>query len=433
MRILIPESQAMGSVACIRSLGRAGHTVVAMSPDPEALGFASRQCHESVVQPGGLTGRAWSQWLDDLVAQRQIDLILPSEGLVAALGPEIARFASLLPVGPDPQRLERFISKFELFSHFQMAAEPELRRNLPPMRLLRDGEPWQDGLTDLALPLFAKFDAVPAQGLAAQVQRYDSHRAALDGLPALLARYGRGLLQQFAAGQGVGVFFLRWNGQVQASLMHRRLHEVPHTGGVSSYRETWWDEALYQDALRRIESLEWWGVGMLASTFRVCWSMLGRANRLNPCVPGPGCAAASPSPRMWSMCGLSGAIQPWVWGARQAHWPSFWPWGSIPACIQTSGSRGITAFIGAPCGRRPASSCGGPEAGRNPSRACVAYVIAWPRPGGRPGSSRLTSMFERPAPAGLSAWLVRAASPVGSDPLRPSNPDQSHVRNHRNL
>lgn len=263
MRILIPESQAMGSVACIRSLGRAGHTVIALSPDPVAWGFASRFCDETVVQPSGLSGDAWARWLANLVASRQIDLILPSEGLVAALGPAISQFSNHLPVGPDAQRLERFISKFELFTHFETAGDAELRRNLPPMRLLRDGDPWQGDLTELTLPLFAKFDAVPALGLSALVQRYDSHQAALDGLPPLLARYRRGLLQQFAGGQGVGVFFLRWKGQVLASLMHRRLHEVPHTGGVSSYRETWWDEALYQDALRRIESLDWWGVGML--------------------------------------------------------------------------------------------------------------------------------------------------------------------------
>lgn len=263
MRILIPESQAMGSVACIRSLGRAGHYVVAMSQDPKAWGFASHYCSESVLQPLGLKGQHYLQWLEQLVEQHQIELILPSEGMIATLGPDLDRFADRLPVGPDPQRLERFISKFELFDLFQRSENPALRRNLPPMLLLQQGGSWADALAALALPLFAKFDAVPASGLGALVQRYDTHQAALEGLPALLALYKRGLLQQYAAGQGVGVFFLRWDGQVQASLMHRRLHEVPHTGGVSSYRETWWDETLYQDALRRIEALDWWGVGML--------------------------------------------------------------------------------------------------------------------------------------------------------------------------
>lgn len=39
---------------------------------------------------------------------------------------------------------------------------------------------------------------------------------------------------------------------------------------------------------------------------------------------------------------------------------------------QTSGSRAIMAFIGAPYGRRLASSCGAPEIARNPPQACVA-------------------------------------------------------------
>lgn len=263
LRILIPESQAMGSVACIRSLGQAGHTVIAMAHTPQAQGFKSSFCHERLLLSPGLKGRAFGDWLAEVVQTYRVDLILPSEGLVHALGSEVARFADLLPVGPDVHRIERFVSKFELFSHFLGANDVALHEHVPKLLLMKDVPPSSDALEVMRLPIFAKFDARPDSGLGAAVHRFDTYAQAVKALPDLLRSYGRGVLQQFSPGQGVGVFFLRWDGRILASLMHRRLHEVPHTGGVSSLRETWWNQPLYDDARRRIESLDWWGVGML--------------------------------------------------------------------------------------------------------------------------------------------------------------------------
>ena len=261
---MIPEAQAMGSIACIRSLGRAGHHTVAVSGDADALGFKSNYCGARVVQPPGLSGQAYADWLAALVAEHRIDLIMPTEGLVSALGPLQSHFSHKLPAGPDAGQLERFISKFELFQHFDTAGDAELRQNLPASVLLRQGDPAAfDAVLALNYPVFAKFDAVPTQRLDALVKRFDDADSAAQDLPELLDRYGRGLVQTFAPGIGIGVFFLRWQGKVLATLMHRRLHEVPHTGGVSSLRETWWNDEVHADALRRIESLDWWGVGML--------------------------------------------------------------------------------------------------------------------------------------------------------------------------
>jgi predicted ATP-grasp superfamily ATP-dependent carboligase len=43
-------------------------------------------------------------------------------------------------------------------------------------------------------------------------------------------------VQGHAPGVGVGVFLLMVNGHPRARFTHRRIHEVPHTGGVSSFR-----------------------------------------------------------------------------------------------------------------------------------------------------------------------------------------------------
>lgn len=253
----------MGSVACIRSLGRAGHEVLASSALPSALGFASRYCKRAILVPTGFSTAGYREWLRKLIVDERIDLVLPSESVVTSLGDAIGDFAAWLPAGADPTRLGRFVSKFELFRHFLQAGDPALRQNLPSTLLLERNEYWRERLGELAPPLFAKFDADALGGHDAIVLRLHSCADALTKLEPLLAARGRGLIQAYAPGHGVGVFFLRWGGRILATLMHRRLHEVPHTGGVSSLRETWWDDDLHADALARIESLDWSGVGML--------------------------------------------------------------------------------------------------------------------------------------------------------------------------
>lgn len=263
MRILVPEAHAMGSIACIRSLGRAGHHVVAMSDQPDALGFHSRYTTQTVLLPQPAAPAAVADAIRAAIAAHDIDLVLPSEGLVGVLGSRLGEIADKLPCGPDPALVRRYVSKYELFKRFLKSDDGALRAHLPATRLLDRSSDLGAGLAGLQAPLFAKFDASDSQRSPALVLRYATVDDAARALPPLLTRYGRGLVQEWVPGQGVGVFFLRWNGRVLGELMHRRLHEVPHTGGVSSYRETWWDAALHADALRRIEAMDWWGVGML--------------------------------------------------------------------------------------------------------------------------------------------------------------------------
>jgi biotin carboxylase len=82
-------------------------------------------------------------------------------------------------------------------------------------------------------------------------------------LPEVLARWRRALVQGFVPGEGVGAFVLRWDGAVLAEFQHHRLHEVPHTGGVSSLRESWRHEAVRADALAKLDAVGWRGVAMM--------------------------------------------------------------------------------------------------------------------------------------------------------------------------
>jgi predicted ATP-grasp superfamily ATP-dependent carboligase len=258
--VLVSDAQAIGSVAAIRSLGRAGYRVVACSTSENALGMFSRYCSVPLVQPHHPA--EFFDWLKGVVTQYQVGLIIPSEGFLLRLRPHLQHFHALLPIPGNESLAFAGLSKFDLF---KMSAEHGLTDALPPYLLLDDTRNLPDAaqLDAIGSPLFVKADAVySTKGHASQVFRCkDGHEAWLC-LRSLRGKYSKLLVQAFVPGVGVGAFIARWNGDELGAFMHRRLHEVPHTGGFSSYRESWRDDRILEDARRRMKCLRWQGVGM---------------------------------------------------------------------------------------------------------------------------------------------------------------------------
>lgn len=72
------------------------------------------------------------------------------------------------------------------------------------------------------------------------------------------------VVQEYCPGAGVGVEVLADRGRVLAAFQHRRLREMPPSGGASSLREsTALDPVLYGHARRLLEALEWTGLAMV--------------------------------------------------------------------------------------------------------------------------------------------------------------------------
>lgn len=262
-RVLVTDAHAMGSVGVIRSLGRAGYHVYAASSRHRAIGLRSAFAHRSLVYPSFDADRkAFRDWLQATIDKEGISAIVPSEGMLVAIRDDYERFRDFLPVSKDPAILYAGMSKCDLFERFD---RPPFRARLPEFLLLRPDDPAPSNkvLAALGAPLFVKVDATYAKsGGDSLVQRCTTVDEAQAALRQLRDRYRRVLVQGFADGIGVGAFLLRWNGRILARFMHRRIHEVPHTGGASSFREAWWNEAIFADARERIDALGWQGVAM---------------------------------------------------------------------------------------------------------------------------------------------------------------------------
>lgn len=265
-RVLVTEAHTIGSLAVIRSLGRAGYHVMACSSRKDALGFLSNFARESVCSPD-YADEAFVPWFDELIEAASIDAIVPSEGLLLALMPRLQLYGHLLPCSSGVELVRLCLSKCDLFDSFGGTGAPdELRKNLPKYRLIDCAGRTPSGaelLAALGSPLYFKADAVYSRRSGASgVHRELSPEGVQNRVERLSSEFRRFLVQAHVHGVGVGVFFLVWEDEVRARFMHLRLHEVPHTGGVSSYRRSWWQQAIYDDALRRVRHTRWNGVSM---------------------------------------------------------------------------------------------------------------------------------------------------------------------------
>ncbi len=261
--VLVPDVEAIGMIAVIRSLGRAGYPVHACSARPDALGLASRFATRAAVCPS-YDDPGFLDWLARYVADHDIRCIVPSEGFLLAVRPVFGRYASLLPVPPDVERVYGCLSKATVIE--RLLASPQSAAHLPPTLLLREGdpEPSVEALAALGLPLFVKGDgADDREGSDNMVARETSVDAALARIRELRRRYARVLVQGFVPGQGTGAYFLVHRGEIVQEFMNRCLHEVPHTGGYCSLRESWWHGAMMEDARAKLRQLGWDGVAML--------------------------------------------------------------------------------------------------------------------------------------------------------------------------
>lgn len=260
--VLVTDAHTIGSLAAIRSLGRAGYQVIAISSKADALGFYSRYCRQFHVHPEYGACMQFLDWLHALLEKHNVQLVIPSEGFLLAIRQEFSRLSHLLPVPANADLVYSALSKYDLFASF---ATDQLREHLPPFLLVdfNNTPPALEQLRALGEPLFIKMDSTHALGEAGGgVIKCASAEVAAEQLRQLHGRYSKVLVQGYVSGKGVGAFLASWRGRHLGEFMHRRIHEVPHWGGMSSFREAWSNLEVLADARARMEHLQWQGVGM---------------------------------------------------------------------------------------------------------------------------------------------------------------------------
>lgn len=268
-RVLVTDARRGSAVAFIRSLGRRGDHVVAADTTSPSAGMRSRFAAGRVRYPSPIVDRAAAG--EALVAAahlHRIELIVPiTDETILALRDR----SDDLPAGcrvaiPDPSAARVVGDKR---STMDLAAS--LGVPIPESIPAETSTAVRAAVEHLGYPVVLKPQASRVRDEAGGVRQYEV-RYALDraGLDRALERLGNVgmLIQRFWQGEGQGVELLLDHGRPMAAFQHRRLREVPVTGGASSLRESIaLDPVMFGHSTRLLGALSFHGLAMVE--FRV--------------------------------------------------------------------------------------------------------------------------------------------------------------------
>lgn len=261
--VLVVNVEARVGLAVVRSLGRLGYPVHAVSPRSDAIGLFSRFATAAEVVPDYDDAR-FIPWLREYCTAHDIHCIVPTEEFLLAIQPCFDEFATLLPMSHDDRLVYRGMSKADLFE-LLITRGGEVGAHLPPLYIARSGDAplGREDVLETGARRYIKVDGCHgSDDRRSRMRRLEPDEDAQAPLREWLGAWRKVLVQRHVDGVGIGAFVLRWNGRVIARFMHRRLHELPGSGW-SSFRESWWNEAVMRDAERKLEALGWQGVAMM--------------------------------------------------------------------------------------------------------------------------------------------------------------------------
>src|SRR5215210_7316250 len=268
-RVLVTDAGRGSAIAFTRSLGRRGVEVVAADEQRRSPGFSSRYASARVVYPSPATDPDGAvEALHRAVSDLGVDLVVPiSDDIGLPLSRARERFEGLCALAlPDPEALAQVTDK---------GATTELARRVgvpvPQTALVSTVAEAREAAPRLGWPLVLKPVAsriVRDEAVERYEVSYVNDLTSLEARMAPLEGHTSVLLQEYHAGEGHGVELLCDRGEPLAVFQHRRLHEVPITGGASALRESVpVDPTLLDYSLRLLRELRWTGLAMVV--FRV--------------------------------------------------------------------------------------------------------------------------------------------------------------------
>jgi predicted ATP-grasp superfamily ATP-dependent carboligase len=273
MRILVLDGDQNQAVACVRSLARQGHTVLAGESHSWSKAGWSRFCAGSFryASPQLLP----EKFVDDLLAASRNEagtLVLPmTEASTLLISAQRERFASVgarlvLPSHTDllqavdksqttdlAQSLGMVVPKTAMIDCNEIIpAEVQAMRFPVVLKPRTSQELAQNKMRATGRPRYARDFSQLQQALAEMRQISSSV-----------------LVQEFVEGAGAGYFALMNHGEVRAEFAHRRIRDVHPTGSGSALRESVaLDPRVRELSLAMLRALHWHGVAMIEFRLR---------------------------------------------------------------------------------------------------------------------------------------------------------------------
>lgn len=262
--VLVTDGEERAALAVVRSLGRAGWRVVVVAAAAPSLAGRSRFAAVQAVAPSPLADpSAFAGMIVALAHEHGAQFIIPvgEAALLAVLDRRDDLPPGALP-WPAHDQVRAICDKAAV-----LAAATPLGIRVPRQATLRS----RDDVAVLgtpSLPVVIKPARSVAGAPGARRKFGVTHAATAEQLHTALEAMPEGafpvLVQERVVGPGIGIFVLRWDGEVRAAFAHRRIREKPPAGGVSVYREAIaLEPALLEKSVRLLEAFDWQGVAMV--------------------------------------------------------------------------------------------------------------------------------------------------------------------------
>lgn len=219
----------------IRELGQRGVPVIAVGSSAHSIGGASRFTHAFFRRP---KNDPISAWLPALIQQHDAAAVLAvSENDLLELAALPARIGTGQILTPRQPQLDVVLDKSRT-----MAAAKQLGLDTPESWQPAGGDNFAEIADDLSYPLAIKWS--DPQAVISLLSAHDipfekiEYAQNAQELLSILRRYDAiqlwPLVQSYCPGVGLGQMLLMRGGRAALTFQHRRLHEWPVTGGVST-------------------------------------------------------------------------------------------------------------------------------------------------------------------------------------------------------
>jgi predicted ATP-grasp superfamily ATP-dependent carboligase len=264
--ILVTDAGRGSAISIISSIGRKGWNVIAADSDSQSIGFHSKYASERVIYPKPeLSPLEYEAAILDAVVRMHVDLVIPvTDASILPLSEARDKFENICQIAmPTEANLEIVTNKLKTL---ELACRLDVP--YPKTLLAQTVQDTEQYIPDVKWPVVMK----------PQVSRLLNKQAGIEAFTVTYAinpeqliekmRYFEGrcpvLLQEYYEGTGYGVELLMDEGEVIAAFQHKRLREVPLTGGASAFRESAeLDPCMYDYSVRLLRSLNWTGLAMV--------------------------------------------------------------------------------------------------------------------------------------------------------------------------
>ena len=264
--VLVTDVGRGSAVSIMRSLGRAGYRVIAADANRRSAGYYSRHATARVRYPSPAEAPEETvEALLDAVRRHAVDLVVPvTDEVILPLAASRERFEGLCALAlPENGALAHAADKN---ATLELAAG--LGIPVPRTALVSTADEAVEAAGEIGWPVVVKPQSSVRfeddGGVARFGVRYAGDERALRDEMARCEGRCEVLLQEYYRGEGHGVELLLEAGRPLAAFQHRRLREIPLTGGMSSFRESVpLDPVLLEQSVRLLEALDWTGLAMV--------------------------------------------------------------------------------------------------------------------------------------------------------------------------